>query len=197
MKQDILPKLRRVSQVLFLGAFLFLLFKTEFRGSIRALQGDIRLPYPVGLFLEADPLAAVSNALSSHALYRGLLWSLVVLIPTFFLGRFFCGWICPLGTLNHFFSSLKSERKRGLRLIESNRYKRWQTLKHYILIAGLVSAVFGGLVLGVMDPISLTVRSLGLSVLPGINYAFNAWFDSLYHTDVGLLRSIADAIHFV
>jgi polyferredoxin len=197
MSQQTLPKLRRLSQIVFFGLFLFLLFKTEFRGSLRALQGDIRLPYPVSLFLQADPLVAVSNALSSRALYRGLLWSLVILIPTFFLGRFFCGWICPLGTLNHFFSYVKSESKRGLRLIESNRYQRWQTLKYYILIAGLVSALFGGLIVGIVDPISLTARSLGLSILPGINYGVNALFDSMYHTQVGALRFLADALQFL
>ena len=103
-------------------------------------------------FLQADPLIAISNALSTHALYRRLIWCLVILIPTLFLGRFFCGWICPLGSMNHFFSNFKSERKRGLQRIESNRYKKWQTLKYYILVALLVSAVFGGLIVGVMDP---------------------------------------------
>jgi hypothetical protein len=71
--------------------------------------------------------------LSSRALYRGLLWSLVVVIPTFFLGRLFCGWVCPMGTLNHFFGSLKSEPKRGKQLIESNRYKPRHATKYYTL----------------------------------------------------------------
>lgn len=192
-----LVKLRRLSQIVFLALFLLLLFKTEFRGSFKAVTGDIRLPYPVSIFLQADPLASISNVLSTRALYKGLLWSLVIIIPTFFLGRFFCGWICPLGTLNHFFSSWKSERKRGLQRIALNRYQRWQTLKYYILIAVLVAAVFGSSILGLMDPISLTVRSLGLSVLPGINYAFNALFDALYRTEVSALRIAADALHFL
>ena len=192
-----LVKLRRLSQIVFLALFLLLLFKTEFRGSFKAVTGDIRLPYPVSIFLQADPLASISNVLSTRALYKGLLWSLVIIIPTFFLGRFFCGWICPLGTLNHFFSSWKSERKRGLQRIALNRYQRWQTLKYYILIAVLVAAVFGSSILGLMDPISLTVRSLGLSILPGINYAFNALFDALYRTEVSALRFTADALHFL
>ncbi len=192
-----LVKLRRLSQIVFLALFLLLLFKTEFRGSFKAVTGDIRLPYPVSIFLQADPLASISNVLSTRALYKGLLWSLVIIIPTFFLGRFFCGWICPLGTLNHFFSSWKSERKRGLQRIALNRYQRWQTLKYYILIAVLVAAVFGSSILGLMDPISLTVRSLGLSILPGINYAFNALFDALYRTEVSALRFAADALHFL
>ena len=94
--------------------------------------------------------------------------------PTFFFGRFFCGWICPLGTLNHFFSSLKSETKRGKQLIASNRYKPWQKTKYYLLIAVLVAALLGTGLVGWLDPFSLLVRSLGLSILPGLNYTVNA-----------------------
>ena len=104
-------KLRTVSQIVFFFLFLLLLVRTEFRGSLTASTSEIRLPYPVSLFFQLDPLIAISNALASRALYRGLLWSLVVLIPTIFLGRFFCGWICPLGSIHHFFSSFKSERQ--------------------------------------------------------------------------------------
>ena len=58
MSQQSLPKLRRISQVVFLALFLGLLFRTEFRGSFRIAQGEVRLPYPVSIFLQADPLAA-------------------------------------------------------------------------------------------------------------------------------------------
>jgi len=132
-----LPRVRLVSQILFFALFLFHL-RTEFLVSLPVAAGEAPLPYPVSIFLQSDPLVSISNALSTRALYKGLLWSLTILIPAFFLGRFFCGWICPLGTLNHFFSNLKSERKRGNKLIESNRYKRWQTLKYYLLIVLLV-----------------------------------------------------------
>src|SRR5512146_603661 len=155
-----LPRLRRVSQIAFFSLFMLLLLKAEFRGSLRAAPGDIQLPYPIRLFLESDPLVAISNIVSTGALYRGLLWSLLIIVPTLFLGRFFCGWICPLGTMNHFFGSLKSEKKRGRQLLESNRYKGWQRLKYYLLIALLVSALLGALLLSALDPISLSVRSL-------------------------------------
>jgi polyferredoxin len=102
----------------------------------------------VGLFSRLDPLVSLSNALTGHGLYQGLLVSLVILIPTMFLGRFFCGWICPTGSIHHFFRSLKSERKRGKQLVELNRYKRWQTRKYYLFIATLVAASLGSAVVG-------------------------------------------------
>ena len=193
-----LSKLRRASQILFFALFLLHLFGTEFRGSLKAVNGDIRLPLPYPtIFLLSDPLIAISNALATHALYRGLLWSLIILLPTFFLGRFFCGWICPLGSLNHFFGSLKSETKRGLRLIDSNRYKKWQTLKYYVLVPLLVASLLGGAVLTFVDPISLLFRSLTLSVLPAINVALSAVLSALYRTGIPGLSFVADALRFL
>jgi polyferredoxin len=169
-----LPRLRRLSQTLFLGLFLVLLCKTEFRGSFQPSEIEFRLPYPVRAFLETDPLVAIANALATHALYRGLLWSLAILIPTLFLGRFFCGWICPLGTMNHLVANIRSEKKSGRQRIASNRYKQWQTFKYYLLIALLLAAFLGGALVGILDPIALAVRSLALSILPAWNYALNA-----------------------
>jgi len=189
--------LRRFSQIVFFVFFLFLLLHTEFRGSLRAAGNDIRLPYPIRWFFEIDPLVAVSNALSSRALYRGLLWSLTILIPTMFLGRFFCGWICPLGSLHHFFGSMKSERKRGKQLLESNRYKRWQTTKYYLLFAFLVAALMGTGIFGWMDPISLLVRSLGLSILPGTSYALRAVLHGLEASRYAPVQTVGSVVHFL
>ena len=192
-----LTRLRCICQVISLSAFVFLLLHTEFRGSLRTAGSDIRIPYPVNLFFRLDPLVAISNALASRALYHGLLWSLLILIPTMFLGRFFCGWICPLGSIHHFFSSLKSERKRGKQLIESNRYKRWQATKYYLLIAGLVAAVLGTGIIGWLDPFSFLVRSLGLSILPIANYAVSAVLRTLEHSRFAVLQAAGSGLHFI
>jgi polyferredoxin len=184
-----LVRLRLISQVVFLLLFFFLLVRTD--------GGGTALPWPIRLFLETDPFVALSNALATHALYRGLLWSLAVLIPTFFLGRFFCGWICPLGTLHHFFGGLRSGWKRGHARIESNRYRPWQTFKYYLLIALLAAAVFGSTIGGIMDPISLAVRSLSLSILPGINYAINSILALLGASPVHELRLASAGLHLL
>ena len=190
-------RLRWLSQVFFFLLFLILLLRTEFRGSLHTSAGDIRLPYPVNLFFRLDPLVAMSNALASHALYRGLLWSLLILIPTMLLGRFFCGWICPLGSIHHFFSSLKSERKRGKQLIESNRYKRWQTTKYYLLIVSLIGAVMGTGIVGWLDPFSFLVRSLGLSILPATDYGLRAFLGTLEHSRYASVQTLGSVLHFI
>jgi polyferredoxin len=173
MSPLVLRRLRRASQAGFFLLFLFLLVRTEFRGSFQEASGAVRVPYPVAAFFQVDPLVAVTTALSTRALYRGLAWSLIILVATIFVGRFFCGWICPFGTLNHLFASMKSERKRGAALIESNRYKRWHATKYYLLAGGLVAAVLGSAAVCLVDPISLLVRSFAVAVIPALSYGAN------------------------
>ena len=194
MARSKLPLLRRISQIFFLLLFLALLIFTSLR-PIAGASGDIHLRAPVRLFFEWDPLVAVVNALASHALYRGLLWSLLVLVPTLFLGRFFCGWICPMGTLQHFIGNMPSEAKRGKQRIESNRYKRWQTTKYVVLIAGLIAACFGSAAIGWIDPFSLLVRSFGLSLLPAFNFALRSLLTPLEQSHVAMLKATGKALH--
>ncbi len=189
-----LPRWRRISQIFFLVLFLGLLIFTALR-PVPGATSDIHLLAPVRLFFEIDPLIAISNAIAGHALYRGLLLSLVILIPTLFLGRFFCGWICPMGTLQHFVGNMPSESKRGKQRLESNRYKRWQTTKYAVLIAGLVAAAFGSMVLGWLDPFSLLVRSVGLSILPAFNYAVRAVLAPFEQSHIAFIKSTAELIH--
>jgi len=194
-----LTTLRRASQILFLALFCFLLLRTEFRGTVSGSPsgagGDVRMQWPVGLFFKIDPLVALSNALATHALYRGLLWSLLILLPVMFLGRFFCGWICPMGTLHHLFGNMKSEAKRGKLGIEANRYKPWQRTKYVLLIAALAAAFFGSGLVGWLDPFSLLVRSTGLSILPGVNFAANSLLNAMEHSGAGWVQSSGTAIH--
>ena len=188
------PQLRRISQIFFLLLFLALLVSTSLHSMI-GTTSDIHLRGPVRLFFEWDPLVALANALAAHALYRGLLWSLVILLPTLFLGRFFCGWICPMGTLQHLVGNMPSEAKRGKQRIEANRYKRWQTVKYVVLLAGLVAACFGSMAIGWLDPFSLLVRSLSLSILPAINLAVRATLAPLENSHIAAIKATGGLIH--
>ena len=153
MRTVTLRRLRLASQIFFFALFVFLLIRTEFPGAIRSAALDVRIPWPVGWFLDADPLVALATALSTGTLYRNLLWAVPFLLLAILVGRAFCGWMCPLGSLHHFVSSLKSDAKRGAKLIESNRYKRWQAAKYHLLAAVLVMALFGSVAGLLLDPL--------------------------------------------
>jgi len=102
-----------------------------------------------------------------------------------------------MGTLQHFAGNLPSEAKRGKQRIEANRYKRWQTGKYVVLIAGLVAAFFGSAALGWLDPFSLLVRSFGLSILPAINVVARAIFTPLEHSHIAVIKSAGGTVHSI
>jgi polyferredoxin/formate hydrogenlyase subunit 6/NADH:ubiquinone oxidoreductase subunit I len=118
----------------------------------------------VSKFLEIDPLISIGTALCVRRVYDGLIWSLVVLIPTFFLGRFFCGWICPYGSLHQFVGWLF--RAKRYRTAEVNRYRSAQRVKYYVLAAFVIAAAAGSLQIGLLDPLCLFYRSVTGAALP-------------------------------
>ena len=123
-------KIRRAYEVLFLGLFLFFLFITD----LRYLQG-----WPVSLFLEATPLVAVATALTTHTIYRNLVWGLVIIAITMMVGRVWCNWMCPFGILHHFFGWI-GNRRNTKQMIEVNRYRKIYALKYYILAVMIAMA---------------------------------------------------------
>ncbi len=123
-------RIRRTYEALALGLFLFFLMITD----LRYLKG-----WPVSLFLEATPLVAVATALTTHTIYRNLVWGLVVIAVTMMLGRVWCNWMCPFGILHHIFGFI-GNRRNTKQLIEVNRYKKIYAIKYYILAAMLVMA---------------------------------------------------------
>ena len=123
-------KIRRAYEVLFLGLFLFFLFITD----LRYLKG-----WPVSLFLEATPLVAVATALTTHTIYRNLVWGLVIIAITMMLGRVWCNWMCPFGILHHFFGWI-GNRRNTKQMIEVNRYRKIYAIKYYILAVMIAMA---------------------------------------------------------
>jgi len=186
--------LRRGSQAVFFLVFLWLVLKTTFEVNFSPAEvSEIRLPYPVSLALQFDPLAALMTLLASGTLYKGLLWSLVILIPTVFLGRFFCGWVCPLGTLNHWMSEFRSERssRKGKKRMLSNRYQKYQRVKYYVLFFCVGAAIMGSLQAGLLDPLPLLARSIGTAVLPALHTFALAGVAAANASGIGPLASAA------
>ncbi|MCP4705059.1 MAG: 4Fe-4S dicluster domain-containing protein [candidate division Zixibacteria bacterium] len=190
--------IRRLSQVLFFGIFFWLILKTNFEVNFNPDDlTEIILPYPVSIALEFSPLVALATLLANGTVFKGLLWSLVILIPTIFLGRFFCGWICPLGTLNHWISEIRSERmkRKGKKRILSNKYKKYQRIKYYIFFSFIAASFVGTVQVGLFDPLSFLARSLGTVVLPTAHTAANAILGSVKSIGLGPLTGGAQFIY--
>jgi polyferredoxin len=191
----VLVWVRRAAQIGFLGLFLYLLCQTAFRGTFAAkADTPVRLPLPVEGFLLADPFVAAMTLLSTHTIYRGLAWSLVVLALTLVFGRVFCGWICPFGTLHHFFGWIFPSRYlKGTRRLDANHTKWWQTGKYYLMLGFLAAAVAGSAIGGLLDPICVAVRAIGMGVLPALQYFGIRTSDAAASTNLRPLQNSADA----
>lgn len=130
---------RRVSQVFFLGLFLWFCVVSSLGVEPWQLRG-----WPVSWFLQLDPLVALGTVLTTGGLYVNLAWALVTVVLTLVLGRFFCGWVCPFGTLHHAVGYL-GKRSRGLpERIAGNRFSPYQSVKVALLVF-LLSAAAGSL----------------------------------------------------
>lgn len=130
-----------------------------------------------------DPLILIATWLAAHAVPLLALWSLVVLGVTVVLGRVFCGWVCPLGTLHAIAGRLFHRRRAGKR---ADHWSRWQLAKYYVLIALLVMAVFGVHWVGVLDPLVLLYRSTTTAIVPGAQWAVEEGSTAVYQSDPGV-----------
>ena len=132
---------RRSSQ----GAFLAL-----FLGTV-VLSCRWSLPWAGGLFLRLDALAGLVTMLAGRGFPPAFLPSLSLLLLTLLLGRVWCGWICPLGTLLEW----TGRRRASLRL-----HPVWPRVKYGLLLALVAGASLGVSGLLLLDPLALLERGL-------------------------------------
>ncbi|MDO9532303.1 MAG: 4Fe-4S binding protein [Deltaproteobacteria bacterium] len=152
---------RRISQVFFLAVFLWFCVTATLGANWWQLRG-----WPINWILDLDPLTSLATVLATGTLYATLIWSLVAIVLTLVVGRFFCGFACPLGAINQATGWLA---RRGLNLagrVEANRHRRLQSVKYYLLAFLLALAWIGSVQTGIFDPLPLLYRSVNLALLP-------------------------------
>jgi len=114
--------------------------------------------------LAADPMTVVSTALADWTLPRWAWLGAIVLIATAFLGRVFCGWICPLGSLQQLVSWAAGPNRRARAKL--NRYRRWFAVKYVVLIVLLAWAALGVIHAGWLAPLPLLHRAVAGGIRP-------------------------------
>ena len=130
-----------------------------------ALQAGFPLPgwAPVGGFFQLDPLLQIGTLLSLGIVFEGILVLCFLLAATLLLGRFFCGYVCPLGTSFDLVRSLGRSRE----LSPDNKSPRFK----YLVLAGLILAALYGLNLTHWgSPLSLAGRLYLLVLKPGLEF---------------------------
>lgn len=174
---------RRLVQGSSLFLFILLLIVTRY-------NGNDEIGYPVRFFLDLDPLILLGTLLSSHALPVAFFAAIAVFALTFLFGRAFCGWVCPMGASNQLIGRWLTRSAAGQRAVR--KYVPGQGAKYGVLVGLLLASVLGLQWIGIVDPISLMIRSVSLALGPVAEISTRAFFDSLYRTDIEAVRTISE-----
>ncbi len=157
--------LRRVVQFACLALFIYLFRATEYTNSDT-------LSKPVNLFFRIDPLVGASAMIAERTLIAAFWPAAIILLLTMMFGRFFCGWVCPLGTLIDYAHRIVSPLNRRIEPHMQWLLKRIRPLRYILSIIVLIAAAFSVQLVGFLDPYALLVRGLTFSIDP-------AWTNSV------------------
>ena len=144
--------IRWTIQLAFLVLFVLLFARTRY--GVSPALGDV--------FFRLDPLVLLVTSIASRAIVAAALLSLIFVAGTIVFGRFFCGFVCPLGTTIDLSDSV-IRRKPG-------PGTRLRNTKYAVLLGLVVAALLGASFIGFFDPLVIMERSLTLVFFPFVSY---------------------------
>ena len=155
---------RRTVQTLFLLAFLYLLV-----GTTQAVTNHL----PNDIFFHLDSLTGITSILASRSWIAPMALGVITLVLAVAVGRAWCGWVCPMGTVLDWTPSRWRGKNPGIS-------RRWSRVKYFLFFAVILGAVLGSLTLMILDPITLLFRTVASVILPGLNWAISGAESWLY-----------------
>ncbi|MBZ4672686.1 MAG: 4Fe-4S ferredoxin iron-sulfur binding domain protein [Deferribacteraceae bacterium] len=166
-----MKRFRLISQITFFAIFILIFFNAiidlnDFSGGF-SLKGGIKYIFIV------NPLITINTFLASHRFELIYGFSIIFILLTLVLGRFFCGWVCPFGTIHHFFSFIASKLNFYKK---DNKQTNFYRLKYYLLFFILFTAIFGINLSGYFDPLSIVVKGFGIFLLPILSLFYKLEF---------------------
>jgi len=141
-------------------------FVSDPENDLDAIKGNTWSGQFFGLKL-SDPLAVASQISAGRTVYWPFLLSaLIPVLATVFLGRFYCGWICPATLLYELNSNFAAWLNRiGFR---TGRRRFSRKLKYGVLGMGLLlSALSGSVLLATLYPPAIVGRELYYAIALG------------------------------
>ena len=184
LQRNLWKQLRRFCQILGLVLFLVLFRLTDYGGSDT-------IPYAVNILFRVDPLVGACVTLAKMSFLYVLWPSLVLVVLTLVLGRFFCGWICPMGTL----IDIASRGFLPYQKFNSRPWANLRFLKYGLLVLVLISSLFSLQLLGFVDPFALLVRGMAFGIDPLFNFFITGAFDKIYLSGPAWLSDLTEPVY--
>jgi len=155
--------LRRLSQVFFSILFIYVLWSTTY-----PLAGMIM---PDMLF-KADPLIMAMVSISERVVLPGAVISIVMIVIALIAGRYFCGWVCPLGAAIDMTAALKRRHV----ILPDKRSAALRKVKFLFLGIFFILALAGIQAAWIFDPVVIAARFVSMNMIPALTHLFNASF---------------------
>lgn len=180
-------RFRLISQIFFFCVFLYLFFNTLIAQNFLTSEFE---PIRGLIYIFAiDPFLGLMTILATGVVKKIFLLSLMVVLLTFLFGRFFCGFVCPMGSIMHFFSFIAYKIKGTNFLVENE--SNLKNIKYYILVILSFLALCKINLSGYLDPLSLLFKIFNIFILPiiyllySINILPNTIQDFLFYNIIG------------
>ncbi|MFH0754119.1 MAG: 4Fe-4S binding protein [Candidatus Omnitrophota bacterium] len=155
---------RYLSQLVFLGLFIYILWSTTY---------PLKSAISSQALFTIDPLVMFFTSLSERLFLPGLIFSLAMILLTLIFGRFFCGWVCPMGAMVDLAGMLRP--RRGKDLLDRQK-KRLRLPKFIILMLVFLLALAGFQAAWVLDPIVILARVISFNVIPALTLSVDKAF---------------------
>jgi len=140
-----MARTRRIFQLIFLFFFFYLFIRARY-----PYEPDIASD----LYLRFSPLAPLFYFIDTLSIPLFFWPAILILIATIFLGRFFCSWICPLGSSLDIFDRLFRVPSNKI----SEKWVKLRWLKFGILSSAIIMAIFSVHIWGYFDPLAVFMR---------------------------------------
>lgn len=150
---------RWLIQIFFLILFIFFFVQTRYGTSAQSQD----------VFFRFDPLIFIVTSIAQRTIIAAAGLSISLVIASLVFGRFFCGFVCPLGTIIDIFNSIVHRKKESRYSLRNGKY--------LIFLLLVIFALIGSSFLHFFDPLVIFERFLTLAFYPVIIHLIGLFAD--------------------
>ncbi len=170
MKSGRWSKARAWGQLFFWLSFIVILINT---------RDPIENSFIYNLLPKLSIHLGIVSSIAGRKIIDSLYISVILLFLTFVLGRFFCGWVCPLGITLDITDRIFNRKKKN-HIAKQGGKINIKPYKYLVFFFSVVLSIAGIHIAGIIDPLSLSFRTYGTVLYPYFDTTAKLFFNGLY-----------------